>query len=67
MVDRKLNGAMSIVEADDLVRQGRLADVLEENDRVVLQGSLGLSEQECRLLKQVWSKMRNRRMARRRR
>jgi hypothetical protein len=53
-------------DVDRLVRQGRLADVLTENDRVVLQGSLGLSAAQCALLKRVWTKMRDRRAARRR-
>ena len=67
LVPKHLNGAMPINEVDKLVRQGRLADVLEQNDRVVLQGSLGLTATECALLKNVWGKMRDRRMARRRR
>lgn len=67
LVPRVLNGAMSIIDADKLVREGRLADVLKHNDRVVLQGSLGLSKAECAKLHRVWSKMRDRRMSRRRR
>jgi adenine-specific DNA methylase len=67
LLPKKTNGVMSINEADKLVRHGRLTDVLEFNDRVVLQGALGLSEKECRMLKQIWSKMRDRRMGRRRR
>jgi adenine-specific DNA methylase len=67
LVSRRLNGAMPIDEADRLIRQGRLAEVLDHNDRVILQDTLGLSPRECTMLKQIWSKMRNRRRARKRR
>lgn len=67
LVPRALNGAMPIAEADKLVRDGRLKHVLEQNDRVVLQGSLGLSKSECEVLKQIWQKMRDRRTSRRKR
>jgi len=67
LVPKRLNGAMAIDEADKLIRQGRLPEVLEHNDRVILQEALGLSERECAMLKRIWSKMRNRRRARKRR
>ena len=67
LVPKELNGAMTVTEADKLVRKGRLADVLEYNDRVVLQGALRLSKKDCKMLKQIWSKMRDRRMSRSRR
>lgn len=67
LVPLYLNGAMPITEADRLVRDGRLADVLEHNDRVILRESIGLSEAECAMLKRIWSKMRERRHARRKR
>jgi adenine-specific DNA-methyltransferase len=66
LVPRVLNGAMPIEEADRLVRAGRLEEVLEHNDKIVLQGSLGLSASDCGMLKQIWAKMRDRRMSRRR-
>ncbi len=66
LVPKQLNGAMPIAEVDRLVRSGRLDEVLDENDRIVLQGSLGLTAADCGLLKTVWAKMRDRRMARRR-
>lgn len=66
LAPRLLNGAMPIEEADKLVRAGRLAEVLEHNDRVVLQESLGLTKADCARLKRVWAKMRDRRMSRRR-
>ena len=59
--------ALPIDECDSLIRSGRLEDLLEENSRRVLMGELGLSKGECLLLRHIWTKMRNRRNARRRR
>lgn len=61
-----LNGAMPLAECDRLTRAGRLDDVLEENARIVLMGHMGLSQADCHLLRDIWTKMRDRRMARRR-
>ena len=66
LMPAKLNGAMSLADADKLIRAGRLDDVLEENARIVLREHMGLSSAECALLKGVWTKMRNRRNSRRR-
>lgn len=63
----ELAGAVPLVEADRLVREGRLETLLDENDRGLLQGQLGLSAADCVRLKAVWTKMRDRRMARGRR
>lgn len=65
MMPAKLNGAMPLAESDRLTRKGRLDDVLEENARVVLQGHMGLSKRDCQTLRVIWTKMRDRRMARR--
>ncbi len=62
-----LNGAMPLSECDRLTRAGRLDDVLEENARIVLMGHMGLSSADCALLRAIWTKMRDRRMARRKR
>ena len=61
-----LNGAMPLAEADKLIRAGRLDHVLNENARIVLKEHLGLSSQDCDLLRGVWVKMRDRRMSRKR-
>ena len=66
LMPAQLNGAMSLAEADKLIRAGRLDDVLEENARIVLIEHMGLSAAECALLKGVWTKMRDRRNSRRR-
>ena len=62
-----LNGAMPLAECDRLTRNGRLDNVLEENACIVLMGHMGLSQADCHLLRDIWTKMRDRRMARRRR
>jgi adenine-specific DNA-methyltransferase len=67
MMPAILNGAMPLAECDRLTRAGKLDDVLEENARIVLMGHMGLSHTDCQLLRNIWMKMRDRRMARRRR
>jgi adenine-specific DNA-methyltransferase len=66
MMPAELNGAMPIADADRLIRTGRLDEVLEENARIVLMSHMGLSAKDCGILRNVWTKMRDRRMARRR-
>lgn len=61
-----LNGAMPLTECDRLTRAGKLNEVLSENARIVLMGHMGLSHTDCYLLRDIWVKMRDRRMARRR-
>lgn len=61
-----INGAMPLDECDRLTRSGRLNDVLEENARIVLMDHMGLSKSDCHMLRDIWIKMRDRRMARRR-
>ncbi|MDE1716483.1 N-6 DNA methylase [Chromobacterium amazonense] len=61
-----LNGAMPLIECDRLMRAGRLDEVLEENARIVLRGHMGLSAQDCLILRDIWVKMRDRRNARKR-
>jgi adenine-specific DNA-methyltransferase len=67
LMPAKLNGAMPLAESDRLTRAGRLDDVLEENARIVLIGHLGLSLADSKMLRDIWFRMRDRRMARRRR
>jgi adenine-specific DNA-methyltransferase len=61
-----LNGAMPLDECDRLTRAGRIDGVLQENARVILRGHMGLSGRETRVLRDIWVKMRDRRLARRR-
>lgn len=67
LMPAKLAPALPLNECDRLVRDGRLSDVLDENDRLVLRETMGLSAAECRMLRRVWEKLRDRRLARRRR
>lgn len=67
LMPAELNGAMPLAECDRLTRAGRLDDVLEENARIVLVEHMGLSKHDCDLLRTIWTKMRDRRMARRKR
>jgi adenine-specific DNA methylase len=64
---RNFNGSLPLMDVDRLVRDGRISEVLEENDKDVLRKGLGLSSAECSMLKRIWVKMRDRRIARRRR
>jgi adenine-specific DNA methylase len=66
LVPKQLNGAMPIEDADALIRRGKLSSVLAHNDEAVLGGAIGLTASECTMLKNIWGKMRDRRMARRR-
>lgn len=61
-----LEAALPLAEADRLIRDGRLGDVLAENDRLVLRDAIGLSATECASLREAWQRMRNRRTGRRR-
>ena len=62
-----LGQGLSTQECDDFIRTGRLADLLDENSRLVLVDSVGLSKRDCGLLRNIWVKMRSRRSGRRRR
>jgi hypothetical protein len=67
LMPARLNGALPLTECDKLTRAGRLNDVLEENAKIVLIGHMGLSRRDCEILRDIWFKMRDRRLARRRR
>jgi adenine-specific DNA-methyltransferase len=58
------NGGIGIQEIDSLIRQKRLDDALEENSNAILIGQIGLTPRECRMLRRIWQKMRDRRMKR---
>jgi adenine-specific DNA methylase len=65
LVPAELNGAMPMSECDRLTRADRLDEVLEENARTILRKHMGLSRNECQILKDIWVKMRDRRLSRR--
>lgn len=64
LVPRQIVEPMPLDEVDRLVRAGRLGQVLEENDRLVLRNGIGLSRRECAALARIWAKMRDRRVSR---
>jgi adenine-specific DNA-methyltransferase len=66
LVPARLAPALQLAECDRLVRAGKLGQALDENDRLVLAGQLGLSRADCTALREIWVKMRDRRIARRR-
>jgi adenine-specific DNA-methyltransferase len=66
LVPTALNGALPLSECDKLTRAGHIDQVLEENGRIVLMEHMGLSKSECSVLRGIWTKMRNRRNARKR-
>ena len=67
LVPMPLGRGLSIEECDDLIRSGRLADLLDENSQLLLVDTVGLSKRDCGLLRNIWLKMRSRRSGRRRR
>jgi len=52
-------------ETDNLVRKGRMQDVLKETDQALLRETMGLSGSDIRSLGQIWEKLRERRKGRR--
>jgi len=67
LMPAKLATSLPVDECDRMTRAGRLDDVLAENSRLVLMDAMGLSRAECTLLRNIWIKMRDRRLARSRR
>ncbi len=66
LVPAQLATALPLDECDRLIRADRLDAVLAENDQLVLMKQMGLSKTECTCLRNIWIKMRDRRLARRR-
>jgi hypothetical protein len=63
---KQLHEALPLQEIDKLIRSGQLQAVLNENDRLVLMNGIGLSKKDCTMLKNIWTRMRDRRRSRRR-
>jgi adenine-specific DNA methylase len=60
-----LNSALPLEECDRLTRARKIEDVLQENARIVLMKHMGLSKPETLVLRDIWVKMRDRRLSRR--
>ena len=67
LIPRNLVEAMPLRDIDKFIRIGKLDELLKENDKLVLVNGLGLSISDCEMLRQIWVKMRDRRISRRRR
>jgi len=66
LVPSVLRESLPLEEIDRLVRAGRLDAVLEQNDKAILMKGMGLTASECAVLRGIWMKMRDRRLARKR-
>jgi len=56
--------ALDIQQLDTLVRAGDINAALDRTDAVLLREGLGLSAHECRMLRGIWEKLRDRRINR---
>jgi adenine-specific DNA methylase len=59
--------AIPLHEIDAMIREGNLEEALRSNDKEVLAKAMGLSLHDCTILEGIWTKMRDRRIRRRKR
>jgi adenine-specific DNA-methyltransferase len=50
---------------DKKVREGKITEVLDYNDKLILSDKLKLKQKEIKLLRNIWTKLKNRRLNRR--
>ena len=55
---------LDLTYIDKLMRNGKVVDVLDYTDRVLLKKHLGLSDEQVHTLRNIWEKMSNRRIER---
>jgi adenine-specific DNA methylase len=67
LMPREVSVTITPEEIDRLLRANSLDKVLETNDGELLRKRMGLSSNDCSRLKEIWIKLRDRRMARKRR
>lgn len=67
LMPKELCKGLSVSEIDLLIRRGQLKEVLEINSNLVLIEGLGLAKRECQTLRNIWMKLRDRRLVRRKR
>jgi adenine-specific DNA methylase len=65
MMPARIGNSLPLNEIDKLIRQGNLEGALDENSRLVLTSNMGLSARDCSSLRDIWVRMRDRRLARR--
>jgi adenine-specific DNA-methyltransferase len=66
LVPSSISSALELAEIDRLILDGRMSEVLDINDKLILGDHLGLSKADRRLLRSAWELMRERRLSRRR-
>lgn len=64
LMPKILSKGISIEEINRLIRKGELDTALELNSRAILIEHVGLSTADVKMLKNIWEKMKNRRLAR---
>lgn len=55
---------LDLKKLDNWQRKGKIDQILDYTDKILLQDGLGLSQHEIELLHSIWNKLRNRRMTR---
>jgi adenine-specific DNA-methyltransferase len=55
---------LNLTEIDRLVREDRIEEALDMNDRILLEEGLGLSRRKIQALRGIWKKLRDRRIER---
>ena len=58
---------LDLNKMDALQREGKIDDILQYTDEILLYKGLGLTDHEVELLHNIWYKMRNRRLSRKNR
>lgn len=58
---------LDLDKMDALQREGKIDDILQYTDEILLHQGLGLTAHEVEMLHNIWNKMRNRRLSRKKR
>jgi len=56
--------SLPVERIDELIRQNRVEEVLEITDKILLIDNMGISEEEVYTLREIWKKLRDRRINR---
>jgi adenine-specific DNA-methyltransferase len=56
--------ALDIRRIDVMLQSGKIEDILDITDKLLLRDSLGLSDAEIKMLREIWQKLRDRRINR---
>ena len=66
-IPMKMSEHLDLQKIDQLQRDGKIEEILQYTDKILLHDGLGLSEYEIVLLRSIWNKLRDRRMTRKNR